>query len=423
MSVGPTPSGRRKLLVVAGAGASMQFGMPSVSDVHGLLMQVATPHFSLADDSSKNLYGFLHDAVKDYWSANTKDCLGKTPNFEDVLYAISALGSTYPAGIFTGTLGAFVERKNFPDILYFGERKPVDWNVLSHLRQELEDGLLTEFRKRCREPDPGLSPKVEQFKSFFTVLAGEFDVAVATTNYDDLIYRSLPDIETGFDPADGRFKQGRIVDRSSWPCLLHLHGSVHFDMDLTDSDLHGIGWREDLNKEFHQNSFGRSPHHTAEGHAFPTSSIIAGYGKTEQIQRAPFRSYYSEFDRLVHRSDAVLFLGFSLLDAHVRQAFSDYRDGRDRPVVFIDYADNGVMLAGSSFSDADTGPARAMRVFRVPPGEMKWLGYSHPDSVNALKAAKEFERCSVPGKRLSIWYNGMLEAVDNAPKIINELAK
>ena len=354
------PCHRKKLLVVAGAGAAVEFGMPSVNGVHELLLKSAAKYFFLADKPDRNLYGYLYDEVKKYWSANTLSYLGKTPNFEDVLYAISVLASTYPAGQFTGVLGAFVAPKGFPEVSHIGKRKPVDANVLRHLAQQLVDDLVTEFRNRCREPEPVLKPKIDELGRFFSVLAGEFDVAVVTTNYDDLIYRSLPKLVTGFDPKSGLFEPGWIMNRASWPCLLHLHGSVHFDMDYTDSDLHGIKWQDDLTAQFHQNSFGRSTLHTAGGNEFPRSSIIAGYGKAEQIQHMPFRTYYSELDRLVYNSDAVLFLGFSLIDAHVRQAFANYRDGRDRPIVFIDYAENDTMLAGNDFELHDTGPSRAI---------------------------------------------------------------
>jgi hypothetical protein len=412
---------KRKLLIVAGAGSAIEFGMPSVDGIHDFLLGTAARFFPLAADPSKNLYGFMHQAIHDYWTAKVSAHLGKMPNFEDVLYAIYALASIYPAGTFTGPLGAFVTIKSFPDVNHIGRDKLVDQNVLRHLGQQLVDDLMAEFRQRCRQPEPLLAPRIEQFRYFLSVLGEHFDVAAVTTNYDDLIYRCLPGIETGFDLVDGRFKQGRIMDRPSWPCLLHMHGSVHFDMDHIDGNLHGVIWQDDLNKQFHQNSFGRSAVRTTEGNEFPTSSIIAGYGKTEQIQRAPFRTYYSELDRLVHHADIVLLLGFSLADAHVRQAFSDYRDGRDRPVVCIDYADNGTMLAGSNFDHAGTGAARAVRVFRVPRGSMKWLGYKHAENVNALKAAREFERCAEPGRRLSIWYNGMLEACANTEKVVREL--
>src|SRR5580700_864926 len=413
---------RKKLLIVAGAGSSIDFGMPSVDDVHHFLLQSANQFFPLAIRPNENLYGFMYETIENYWKANLASHLSKMPNFEDVLYAIYALASVYPAGIFTGPLGAFVTIKDFPEIIHLGRRKPLDANILRHLGQQLVDDLMNEFRRRCRLPDPTFTTKIEQLRHFISTLAEEFDVAVVTTNYDDLIYRSLPGIETGFDPANGLFKQGRILARSSWPCFLHLHGSVHFDMDVIDGNLHGVIWQENLNKPFHQNSFGRSGVLTTEGQEFPTSSIIAGLGKTQQIQRTPFRTYYSELERLVNNADAVLFLGFSLADSHVRQAFTDFRDGRDRAVVFIDYAKNGTMLAGSD-DQANTGAARAIRVFRVGRGAMEWLGYRHLNSVDDLKAAREFERCTAPGRRLSIWYNGMLEACANTDKIVRELKK
>ena len=364
------------------------------------------------------LLAFLYDTITKYWSANVPRHLEKAPNFEDVFFSISALASVYPAGIFTGTLGAFVTPNCFPEVNWpLGTQKP-DNTIFAQLGMQLVDGLIDDFRRRCR-----LAPNIEPFRKFFSRLTDEFDVAVVTTNYDDLIYRSLPGVETGFDPDNGLFRQRKILARSSWPCLLYLHGSVHFDMDLIDGNLHGVIWKEDLNGQFHQNAFGRDTVRTTEGHEFPTSSIIAGYGKAEQIQRLPYRTYYSELDRLVYESDAVLFLGFSLADAHVRHAFADYRDERDRSVVFIDYANDGTMLANFDFAHGGSGPARAMRVFRTPNPSVKWLGYSFPNTVDRLKEARDFARCTEPTRRLSIWYNGMLEACDNADKIVNELAK
>ncbi len=411
---------KRKLLVVAGAGASVDFGMPSVGGVHDFLLKKAQELFPLVDDPKTNLYGSIFKSITDYWGTSTASFLNKTPNFEDVLYAISALASVIPAGNFTGPLGAFVTKNPLPSVVQTGSVKLQPQDVLRHLGQTLVDELLDEFRRRCRQRDPLMVSKVKEFGQFFAGLTEKFDCAVVTTNYDDLICRSLPGIETGFDPSDGRFKQGRIVNRTAWPCLLHLHGCVHFDMDVTDGDLHGVIWQPDLDEPFHQNSFGRLTQRTAEGNEFPTSSIIAGYGKTQQIQRLPFRTYYSELDRLVYQSDALLFAGFSLADAHVRTSFANYRDGRERPVVFLDFAKDGEMLAGGDFDDSVSGPARALRVFRAPSGSMKWLGYSHPNTVDEVRRAREFERCTAPGKRLSIWYNGMLEACRHTDKILHE---
>jgi hypothetical protein len=160
---------RKKLLVIAGAGAALEFGMPSVDGVNELLLKSAAEYFQLADSPDNNLYGFLYEKVEEYWSTTTKIHLGKPPNFEDVLYAISVLASIYPAGIFTGVLGAFATPKCFPQVLHIGQRKPVDENVLRHLGQHLIDGLMTEFRNRCREPELELKPKIDELDRMFAV--------------------------------------------------------------------------------------------------------------------------------------------------------------------------------------------------------------------------------------------------------------
>jgi hypothetical protein len=54
---------KRKLLVVAGAGSSIDFGMPSVDAVGQVLRQAALPDFQLADDPSRSLYDHIRDAI------------------------------------------------------------------------------------------------------------------------------------------------------------------------------------------------------------------------------------------------------------------------------------------------------------------------------------------------------------------------
>ena len=418
------PSRKPKLLILAGAGAAVEFGMPSVSDVDHFLSGVAQEYFSLVDCPDSNLYKYIHKNIQEYWQYNT-GLQNKNPSFEDVLYTISTLHSVVPAGYYTGNLGAFVTLKALPMLNYFGKCKQADISAIRNLGGYLVDALLEKFRALCRAPVPTILPRIEELRNFITDLSNAYEIAVVTTNYDDMLYRCLPWIETGFDNAHGgRFNPRRIVGRDSWPCLLHLHGSVHFDMDYDNGNLHAVMWKEDLNESFHQNSLGRNSVLTNEGNVFPTSSIIAGYGKSDQIQRFPFRTYYSELDRLVAGSDALLLLGCSFRDAHIEQSFTGYRDGRDRPVVVVDYANDDTMLAGFEWSPEDAGAesaTRALRVFQVPPNSTEALGCRIAQGVNDLKAAREFERSTIPGNRVSIWYNGMLEACRATDTIINEL--
>lgn len=238
---------KRRLLVVAGAGSAIDFGMPSVPCVNDICKHAAMQCFRLLNRESTNLYEYMYDEIKRYWAAHVAPHLRRKPNFEDILYALYVLPSIFPAGRFTSALGAFVTPRRFPDVVHITTPKAVDDHVLRHLSQHLLDSLLDDFRTRCiRE----CSPNLPDLKVFFSALCDEFDVAVVTTNYDDLIYRALPPAgrETGFDPDDGSFKPERILHRDGWPCLLHLHGSVHFDMRADESrgELHRIFWESDL---------------------------------------------------------------------------------------------------------------------------------------------------------------------------------
>ena len=259
------------------------------------------------------------------------------------------------------------------------------------------------------------------------MLGKEFDISVVTLNYDDVVYRAAPRLETGFD-SGGRFVDDRIAQRHAWPCILHLHGSVHFDMRDDHADfmgfggLHDIHWQDNLDGQFHQNAEGRSSFVTVEGTDFPTSAIAAGYGKTTQILRRPFRTYFAEVDRLVGGCDAVLFLGYGFSDIHLNLAFERFRDARRRPVVVIDFANDDAMTAGGvEMSDRHQTASRVSGLLRTNQRSMTWLGHVAPDTVAALKAAQEFEISSDPDTPLAIWYNGMLAACDNADKVLARL--
>ena len=116
-------STRRKLLVVAGAGSSLDLGMPSVWEVGHLLRENTQEDFCLADNASFNLYDFLYSKIASYWSeepilrANKKE-----PNFEDILYVISTLIATYRAGKYSSAIGACLNVVALPDITQFGKR-------------------------------------------------------------------------------------------------------------------------------------------------------------------------------------------------------------------------------------------------------------------------------------------------------------
>jgi hypothetical protein len=107
---------QRKLLVVVGAGASVDFGMPSVNDVADILSAGAQDRYPLFADSSTTLYKYFENTVLTDWQAKVPLHLQRTPTFEEILYVVFALAATFPAGRFTSALGAFVTVNSLPDI-------------------------------------------------------------------------------------------------------------------------------------------------------------------------------------------------------------------------------------------------------------------------------------------------------------------
>jgi hypothetical protein len=105
---------KRKLLVVAGAGSTLEFGMPSSNCIHDIFLRSAAEHFPLNSAPQRNLYVHLHDQLGRYWCAQGSPL---KPNFEDVLFAITQLSAMPPEPgyeKFTPALGAFVKVCDFP---------------------------------------------------------------------------------------------------------------------------------------------------------------------------------------------------------------------------------------------------------------------------------------------------------------------
>lgn len=80
---------KKKLLITVGAGASVEFGMPSVLAVDKILDARAASLFPLAADPTSNLYAFVRDAIAAYYAKHPKPAMAKTVNFEEVLYQLN----------------------------------------------------------------------------------------------------------------------------------------------------------------------------------------------------------------------------------------------------------------------------------------------------------------------------------------------
>jgi hypothetical protein len=64
---------------------------------------------------------------------------------------------------------------------------------------------------------------------------------------------------------------------------------------------------------------------------------------------------------------------------------------------------------------------RAARLFGVTLHQLSWLGKKLPSGLAPLRRARDLERSQNACQRLSLWYNGVLEACNTRKKIVSEL--
>ncbi len=398
---------KKKLLIIAGSGATIEYKMPSVSAIHGSFLDICDERFLFQDIPDQNLYKFLYDSLEQHWKDSKPSNYNIKPSFEDVLYLIFSLTSYNPFFV----LEKIPTLRNSNKNNNFDHRKTR--GALQDLSQFLIDKLLLDIRQKCIDVGNESHREIE---SFYENLSESYLVSTVTTNYDNILYRSSGNKLTGFIDSNGTFNEGLIIERQEWPCFVHLHGSIHFNMKSIRKNLHEIHWQNELDKKFNGNSSGRNLQFSNEGITFPKSNIIAGYGKTVQNLHHPFRTYYSELDRLVYESDAILFIGYGFADNHLSSAFSNYYDKRNRKVVIIDFADENMTMASGSNSDEHPNILVARKYLPTIFDRSK-----APQSIYNYKSEMKFDRSIDNSKRMSVWYNGARRAYERIDLIMKEL--
>lgn len=408
---------KKKLLITVGAGASLDFGLPSVSAVDKFFDVCASKSHPLADEPASNLYRHCRDAINAYYGCAPEPKLRKWVNFEEVLYQLNLLIPYLSDPDRLHGSNALLTANSLPEVMHFGrDRIAVDGAVLGNLTSTLMSELVNHFIDGCATVSTSKATEIAELRQFLAALQDEFEIGIITLNYDNLFTQALSGLHTGFDEK-GRFDPMSVLARTDWNFIYHLHGSVHFAMTGDAHDMHGVTWAATPSKDHTVHATGRNSQDSMEGTTYPMSPFVAGYGKTQQILRQPFRTYFAQVNRLVHQADSLLFFGYGFGDLHLNAASTEVR-GRHRPIVLVDWAAD----------DQDPLPFRhdtwAYNLFKCLPGDahtMSSAGHSAPACLRDLRAARELEVSNNPTYPLAVWYNGMLEACRNPEKILENL--
>jgi hypothetical protein len=396
--------GKKRLLILLGAGSSVECGMPSVAAIDALMPSWAR-EVAEKNKWGADWYGPVRDALAARLDQGFEQERTK-PNFEQVLGELVTLmhwEHPPPGGV---ALREFIRDADVSQELGLPSNGPYDATIaVKMLVCGLLDRLANHVRDICRQSPPNTSGRA-QWRSILNMLRERFDVALYTLNYDTLATEAWPDAFIGFQA--GVFDAHKVLKRSWGTGITHLHGSVHLSL----KQRHGsedIVWRRSLDDHFDYSDDGTSADQVSNGKVVPRTTLVAGGYKLDQLLVEPFHSYQAAFVRDVYAAESIFIAGYGFGDAHVNRALRNAlrREGMRPRVLVADKAGGDTPPVSyrhdhwgrwSKNTLAADGPFR-MPLQDVPP-VMPYL--------LAEKDGCEWEEVH----QIAIWYGGFLRLLN-----------
>ena len=354
---------KKKLLVILGAGSSVEQGFPTVVDLNCEVASWATnyastkglpDYYDLLWKNRANYCSGLPNELKEIVEHRT------SPNYERVLGDLQTLMNGVLAAPYGDPLLRWITKA---DVFSGLEIEPKDRDLAdrsSHRNfHAIEDQLrylcrclANEIRVKSRAFEAELlnakgTGNFELYKQLFAGLSEEFEVGVYNLNYDTVALNVLPDAFVGFDKQAGQFRPSDIFSRNGWSFLYHLHGSVHHRIEIGSRVLESpefgpkITWCGNLFKENGNEGWKDADAlktQSDEKRVLLTTAVSGGW-KLDQLQEEPFQTLYSCLPRHAYEADAILIGGYGFGDSHINSALTNAlrskARGVDRPPVII----------------------------------------------------------------------------------------
>lgn len=391
-------AGKKRLLMILGAGSSLDSGMPSVATIDTLMAGWAGEFAERR--SFTNFYGQVWGALERHLATGLQSAR-EYPNFERALGDLVSLMHWVRPSPEGGALRTLLGQEELPASLSFANLDRYGPYVeIKTMIAYLVACLAAEMRARCLALQPGTRAMV-QWRTILEALRARFDVVIYNLNYDTVALSSWPGAFTGFD-GEGRFDPA-AVHRRAWEGIFHLHGSVHFS--LADRLGERIVWRDDLAGRF-IDSDDRSADYGSDGKDFLPSTLIAGGFKLDQLLTEPFHTYRAALTRDAALADAILIGGYGFADMHVNRTLRGalaHSQARP-PVLVLDWA--GAKTDPLDFRE--DAWARGLMQALYAPGRYVGAGSGAPERPQSLA---EQGRCEASAThRVAIWHGGFSAA-------------
>ena len=324
---------RKRALVLVGAGASLEFGAPSTTDLTIVIERSVYTNKWMQKLGGDRAYKDIHKTL----AASRKGGIS-TVNFEHIYHCAHELLFTFPPD--PGTANEY--RPIFQPFIC--RHIQTDERALKELVRYMAKVIFEELSKVCKKPKTNLGP----LKSFVRRLRRDQITRIYTTNYDDFLWQAAPDLYTGFSSKPSchakRFDRREFWRATDTDCLFHMHGSVHLASPpprplntALNTDLGDLHWFDKRADALAHSSSRASGEKQMDGSIIVRTPIITGLDKLSRLQKQPLAHYYASMARDAMMADIIYVIGYSLGDLHLNTWLGEARRLKPKPtLIFID---------------------------------------------------------------------------------------
>ncbi|NWB52245.1 SIR2 family protein [Pseudomonas sp. F8002] len=325
---------KKRILVLVGAGASVDFGIPQTRDFTAALENELRNNQYCVKTGGLKAYEWVKSTLEEYYGAEPWEA-----HFERVYHSLHELAAMNHID------GAVPKYK---PVLYPFLRPQHDHTneALRAAANAMLEAIYKIASTSSNTPKLSLAP----LSAFIEGLKNHGVPRIYTTNYDDFFSQACPGLFTGF--TNKRDEYSLFSPKDYWeqwdtPGLFHLHGSVHFGFPLSikrdpDVGIGDLGWYESKEEAIRHARGGGSGSSRLDGTQLERSAIITGLDKLGRLQQAPYLSYYGGLTREAIEADLIIVLGSGLGDLHLNSCLLQARRTHPpTPIVYVGWWKGG----------------------------------------------------------------------------------
>jgi SIR2-like domain len=411
---------KRKLLIVLGAGSSLNQHMPSV-DMIGDQMKIWSDDWFRSDIAIPPVDNYFLEAWTNanFYFQQPFLSYRVHPNFERVLGDMISLAHWMAPAPMGNPLRRMISGDQVPLGLkwkYDSAAEPFGAFVMINSQLGYLLKRLVQYVRDCCRSFDAQSASFVPYRRLLGELRDAFDVGIYNLNYDNVALTASPEAFAGF-AKDGLLDACAIHQRSPWNFIYHLHGSVHHT--LTDASAGAIRWQDNIHASFKDGDEGQAINKVSDDKSFPRTTLIAGGFKLDQLLIEPFHTLYASLNRHLHQADAILIGGYGFGDTHVNRAlrsrleYSVVRNpSRRPPIMILEKSKDGEWQMDTrqdnwSRNMKDTLLANGFQCEQLDPSDAR--------APQNLISSRSFE--FTPIHKVAVWHGGFCEAVGQFDRI------